>query len=112
MASRSWMVFKIKRRLKRQAKAREVTWQMFGADHTVGGQEAVLDVSEHRVRPVEGRVAGRGRPDPVTWRWWTIPGCSAMQRNHWPPSLTTVVPVWTSDTGAWSHRPGSHAPPA
>jgi hypothetical protein len=25
----------------------------------------------------------------------TIPGCSAMQRNHWPPSLTTVVPAST-----------------
>ena len=23
------------------------------------------------------------------------PGCSAMQRNHWPPSLTTVVPAST-----------------
>src|SRR3979490_2626834 len=22
-----------------------------------------------------------------------MPGCSAMQRNHWPPSLTTVVPA-------------------
>jgi hypothetical protein len=33
---------------------------MLGADHTVSGDEAVLDVGEHRVRPAEGRVAGRG----------------------------------------------------
>ena len=33
------------------------------------------------------------RSEPVTWRSWAIPGCSAMQRNHWPPSLTTVVPA-------------------
>ncbi len=38
----------------------EVTRQMFGTDHTVSGQEAVLDVGEHRIRPAEGRVAGRG----------------------------------------------------
>jgi hypothetical protein len=33
--------------------------------------------------------------EPVTWRSWTIPGCQAMQRSHWPPSLTTVVPAAT-----------------
>jgi hypothetical protein len=33
---------------------------MFGADHTVRGHEAVLDVGEHRVRPAEGRVASSG----------------------------------------------------
>jgi Tfp pilus assembly protein PilE len=32
------------------------------------------------------------RSEPVT-----IPGCSAMQRNHWPPSLTTVVPASTRE---------------
>src|SRR3954454_19226967 len=32
------------------------------------------------------------RSEPVTWRSWMIPGCHAMQRNHCPPSLTTVVP--------------------
>src|SRR5271163_4625362 len=31
------------------------------------------------------------------WRSWTMPGCSAMQRNHWPPSLTTVVPASTAE---------------
>ena len=35
----------------------EVTWQMFGADHAMRGQEAVLDIGQHRVRPAEGRVA-------------------------------------------------------
>jgi hypothetical protein len=35
----------------------EVARQMFGVDHTVRGQEAVLDVRQHRVRPAEGRVA-------------------------------------------------------
>src|SRR5882672_6647101 len=35
------------------------------------------------------------RPEPVTWRSWVMPGCSAMQRNHWPPSLTMVVPAST-----------------
>src|SRR6202795_760545 len=38
----------------------EVARQMFGVDHTVRGQEAVLDVRQHSVRPAEGRVA-RGR---------------------------------------------------
>src|SRR5271169_6454716 len=37
----------------------EVTWQMFGADRAVRGQEAVLDVGEHGVCPAEGRVARR-----------------------------------------------------
>ena len=32
---------------------------MFGADHAVGGQETVLDIGQHRVRPAEGRVARR-----------------------------------------------------
>jgi hypothetical protein len=35
----------------------EVAPQMLGADHTVGGQEAVLDVGQHRIRPAKGRVA-------------------------------------------------------
>jgi len=30
---------------------------MFGADHAMGGQEAIFDIGQHRVRPVEGRVA-------------------------------------------------------
>ena len=33
------------------------------------------------------------RSEPVICRSWRMPGCSAMQRNHWPPSLTTVVPA-------------------
>src|SRR4051812_44348386 len=33
------------------------------------------------------------RSEPVTWRSWMRPGCHAMQRNHCPPSLTTVVPA-------------------
>src|SRR5277367_5204147 len=37
----------------------EVTWQMFGADLAMGGQKAVLDIGQHRVRPAEGRVARR-----------------------------------------------------
>src|SRR5271169_454264 len=37
----------------------EVTWQMFGADHAMGGHEAVFDIGQHRVRPAEGRVARR-----------------------------------------------------
>ena len=32
---------------------------MFGADHAMGGQKAVLDIGQHRVRPAEGRVARR-----------------------------------------------------
>src|SRR5262249_26693425 len=35
----------------------EVTWQMFGADHAMRGQQAVLDIGQHRVCPAEGRVA-------------------------------------------------------
>src|SRR5271154_2412712 len=35
----------------------EVTWQIFGADLAMGGQKAVLDIGQHRVRPAEGRVA-------------------------------------------------------
>src|SRR5215813_4153282 len=30
---------------------------MFGADHAMRGQKAVLDIGQHRVRPAEGRVA-------------------------------------------------------
>src|SRR5215831_3684453 len=30
---------------------------MFGADHAMRGQQAVLDIGQHRVRPAEGRVA-------------------------------------------------------
>src|SRR5215472_358149 len=32
---------------------------MFGANHAMGGQQAVLDIGQHRVRPAEGRVARR-----------------------------------------------------
>ena len=38
----------------------EVARQMFGSDHSVGGEQAVLDIGEHSVRPAEGRVTGRG----------------------------------------------------
>ena len=38
----------------------EVARQMFGADHSVGRQKAVLDIGEHGVRPAEGRVARSG----------------------------------------------------
>ena len=38
----------------------EVARQMFGVDHAVRGQEAVLDVGQHRVRPAEGGVARGG----------------------------------------------------
>src|SRR5215207_1405165 len=38
----------------------EVARQMFGVDHTMCGQEAVLDVRQHGVRPAEGRVARSG----------------------------------------------------
>ena len=34
------------------------------------------------------------------WRWWTMPGRSAMQRNHRPPSLTAV---------GSGHHPGARA---
>ena len=37
-----------------------VARQMFGADHTVRGQEAVLNVGEHGVHPAEGGVTGGG----------------------------------------------------
>src|SRR5215510_16593943 len=58
MASRSWIVFKTQRRLKQAPGERaKVTWQMFGADHAMRGQKAVLDIGQHRVRPAEGRVA-------------------------------------------------------
>ena len=33
---------------------------MLGADHTVSGHEAVLDIGEHCVRPAEGWVTGSG----------------------------------------------------
>src|SRR5271156_407866 len=35
----------------------EVTRQMFGADDTMRGQQAVLDVRQHGVRPTESRMA-------------------------------------------------------
>ena len=35
----------------------EVARQMFGGDHSVAGEQAVLDIGEHGVRPAEGRVA-------------------------------------------------------
>src|SRR5262249_49962803 len=35
----------------------EVARQMFGGDHSVGGEQAVLDIGEHSVCPAEGRVA-------------------------------------------------------
>src|SRR6266478_3192145 len=38
----------------------EVARQMFGVDHTMRGQKAILDVRQHGVRPVEGRVARGG----------------------------------------------------
>ena len=38
----------------------EVARQMLGGDGAVRGEEAVLDVGEHGVRPAEGRVAGAG----------------------------------------------------
>ena len=60
----------------------EVTRQMFGTDHTVSGQEAVLDVGEHLFAQRKAGWRAAARPEPVTWRSWTMPGCSAMQRNH------------------------------
>ena len=57
MARRSWIVFKTKRRFEAPCEGAEVAPQMLGADHTVGGQEAVLDVGQHRIRPAKGRVA-------------------------------------------------------
>ena len=54
------MVFKDEAAVEAPSEGAEIARQVFGADHTVGGQEAVLDVSEHRVRPAEGRVAGSG----------------------------------------------------
>ncbi len=33
---------------------------MFGTDHTMRGQQAVLDVGEHSVRPTKGGVARGG----------------------------------------------------
>src|SRR5207253_5922706 len=38
----------------------EVARQMFGVDHTMRGQKAVLDVRQHRVGPAKGRVARGG----------------------------------------------------
>src|SRR6266478_7983295 len=38
----------------------EVARQMFGVDHTMRGQETVLDVGQHCVRPAEGGVARCG----------------------------------------------------
>src|SRR5215510_10800981 len=35
----------------------EVARQMFGGDHSVGGEQAVLDIGEHRICPAGGRVA-------------------------------------------------------
>ena len=35
----------------------EVARQMFGGDHSVGGEQAVLDIGEHSVCPAEGGVA-------------------------------------------------------
>ena len=51
-------------------------------------------------------------PTYCSWRSWTIPGCSAMQRNHWPPSLTTVVPASTPEHRRLVSQARSHAPPA
>src|SRR5690349_7240220 len=59
MASRSWIVFRTKRRLKRQEGA-EVARQMFGRDGAVRSQEAVFDVGEHGICPAEGGVSGGG----------------------------------------------------
>src|SRR6478752_8718514 len=38
----------------------EVAREMFGRDGAMGGQEAVLDVGEHGVRPAEGGVTRGG----------------------------------------------------
>src|SRR5271169_6231691 len=51
--------FQTKAAVEAPGEGAEVTWQMFGADLAMGGQEAVLDIGQHRVRPAEGRVARR-----------------------------------------------------
>jgi hypothetical protein len=57
---------------------------MFGLDGTVRGQEAVLDVGQHCVRPAEGRVARCGAIGA---------GDVSLMENVRLPSLTTVVPA-------------------
>src|SRR4051794_33099707 len=71
----------------------EVAREMFGRDGAVRGQEAVFDIGEHGICPAEGGGRAAVRSEPGTWRSWMRPGCHAMQRNHCPPSLTTVVPA-------------------
>ena len=49
--------FEDKASIETPSEGAEVARQMFGGDHSVGGEQAVLDIGEHGVRPAEGRVA-------------------------------------------------------
>ena len=56
------MVFKDEAAVEAPSEGAEVARDTFRADHTVGGQEAVLDVSEHPCSP-GGRQGGGQRRD-------------------------------------------------
>ena len=57
MARRSWIVLRTKPSVETPCEGAEVALEMFGGEHSVGGEQAVLDIGEHGVRPAEGRVA-------------------------------------------------------
>ena len=60
----------------------EVARQMFGGDHSVGGEQLFLILASMVFAQRKAGWRAALRSEPVTWRSWTIPGCSAMQRNQ------------------------------
>src|SRR5271170_3424148 len=82
---------------------------MFGADHAMGGHEAVFDIGQHRIRPAEGRVARRPAIRAGDVALMDDARLFGDAGNHWPPSLTTVVPASTAEhrrlvSPAWKPR--------
>src|SRR3954452_24564765 len=66
---------------------------MFGLDGAVRGQEAVFDIDEHGICPAEGGVSGGGAVGAGDVALVDETRLPRKQRNHCPPSLTTVVPA-------------------
>src|SRR3954464_5043001 len=93
MASRSWIAFKTKRRLKRQAKAPRERGRCLAAAARCVAKRLFLTLASTAFGQRKAGCRAAVRSEPVTWRSWMRPGCHAMQRNHCPPSLTTVVPA-------------------
>src|SRR4051812_48763238 len=60
MASRSWIVFRTKRRVKGPGEGPGEGGGCFGAAARGGGQKGVFDVGEHGICPAEGGVSGGG----------------------------------------------------